>query len=173
MAMGILRGWPLGASMRLEEEGGARAEAGEAAGGVEVPPLGWLARDTEDVEARGAMEAAPLPEGVLVREAVEEARVPEGAQDREATRGTSGTDTWMCTGAPRAWPGLLGDAGGGVLAGTDTMKSGSAGSGWVLRRGGQGSMQGVAAEGDATATSVVARERGGHSQRAPSRPHPP
>ncbi len=121
MAMGILRGWPLGASMRLEEEGGARCAAGDAAGGVDVPPLGWLARETEEEEARGAMEAAPLPEGVLAREAVEEARAPEGAQDREATRGTSGTDTWMCTGAPRAWPGLLGEAGGGVLAGTDTM----------------------------------------------------
>lgn len=118
MAMGILRGWPLGASMRLDDDGGAREPAGLAAGGV-AAPLPWLPRPrlaAEAEEASVARLAAPLPDGVDARETGAEDAAP-----RLATRGTSGAATWMCTGAPRAWPGLLGEAGGGVEEGTDTM----------------------------------------------------
>lgn len=117
MAMGILRGCPLGASMRLEEEGGGRESAGDMAGGV-PPPLPWLASEAEESVAR---LAAPLPEGVDAREAGAEASAPLLAALRPDTRAASGAETWMCTGAPRAWAGLLGEAGGGVEEGTDTM----------------------------------------------------
>lgn len=129
IAMGILRGWPLGASIRLEEEGGARWLAGDCAFGVAAPlpalaSLGWLvsAREEAEVEEARAREEAPLPEGVLAREALEEGSwVADGACARLAARGIWAELTWMCTGAPRAWPGLLGEAGGGVWEGTDTM----------------------------------------------------
>lgn len=134
MAIGILRGCPLGASMRLEEEGGARWTAGDCACGVAAPLLGWLVRLSVGAsDAADALDGTPVAlEGVLLRLAGAEAAATVGrgtwvaaaagaAQVREATLGTSATDTWMWTGAPRAWPGLLGEAGGGVEEGTDTM----------------------------------------------------
>lgn len=110
IAIGILRGCPLGASMRLEEDGGALLAAGDRAGGV-LPRLpAWLP----------AIRLAALLldlAGVLARLA--------GALDTRPTtallRGGSTVDTRTCTGAElRACEGLVGEAGGGVEEGTDT-----------------------------------------------------
>lgn len=113
----------MGASMRLEEEGGARAPAGDMAGGVAAPLLGALPLRLSEGASEPALAVEGTAEGL---EGVEARLAGRGttagaAQVREATRGTSGAATWMCTGAPRAWPGLFGEAGGGVEPGTDTM----------------------------------------------------
>ena len=106
--------------MRLEEEGGARCPAGDMAGGVTARLLArLLARESD-----GASEPAEGLDGVEAREAAAEAG--SGGRAAEylmlAARGTSGAATWMCTGAPRAWAGLLGEAGAGEgPEGTDTM----------------------------------------------------
>lgn len=112
MAIGILRGWPLGASMRLEELGGRRTAEPWAAGGVVAP---------------SATAAGACLLGVAVGVVVRLTAVDWEAKLMVWTLGASGTDTWMCTGAPRALPGFWGEAaGGGVEPGTDTIKSRSA-----------------------------------------------
>ena len=116
----------MGASMRLDEEGGGRADAGDMAGGV-APPLPCDARlPAEDSLAGVPARLAPEPEperaswpepATLPRE--EAAEGGRGGRAAEAP----GTPTRICTAVEllRAWEGLLGEAGGRVAQGTETM----------------------------------------------------
>lgn len=77
MAMGILRGWPLGASMRLEDDGGAREPAGDMAGGVAVPLLGALPLRLSEGASDPALAEDGTAEGL------------EGLEERLEGRGTT------------------------------------------------------------------------------------
>ena len=201
--MGILRGWPLGASRRLVEEraaGLAMAAAGvrlalaaAAAGGgghglavglcvgtgrqeacwvfyAKGAPRRQLAKTEGSRVSRGLISAQAPPHltaprrtlpplgalhspalttppclmGVAVR--LPATATPLPAMARASVRGLgcgagggASTATWMCTGAPRAWPAFCGCAAGICCEGTDTMKSRSAARvGGAGRQGGAG-----------------------------------